>query len=198
VGHGTALREAPDALYGEFRVEPGGDGDKALHMVREGVLTALSIEAIPKKSRLMGNGIVDRMKATLDKVSLVREGLAAYAEAQVLAVREAPAIEPPVPNEIDETLERLGFTRLSTVVSRRPWNSARARFTDEQWEASCLGGIPVLEPNGEVNVEAITRAAAKIATVSLAERGDVARKLVRYYRRAGLDVPQPLRNHATR
>ena len=89
VGHGVALREAPDALYGTFRVEPGPDGDKALHMVNEGVLTGLSIEAIPKKSRRTVEGIVERVKAHLDKVSLVREGLRRTRMPQVLAVREA-------------------------------------------------------------------------------------------------------------
>ena len=46
-----ALREEADALYGTFRVHPGTDGDKALHMVNEGVLTGLSIEALPTRDR---------------------------------------------------------------------------------------------------------------------------------------------------
>lgn len=200
VGHGIALRESPDALYGEFRVEPGVDGDKALHMVNEGVLTGLSVEAIPRTTRTVG-GIVERVKATLDKVSLVREGLAAYSTAQVIAVREAPPeIQPPAPNETDELLQRLGFTSLPTrKVSRKPWNAARSRFTDEQYEASCLvpGMLPVLEPNGDVNVEALGQALNRLNSVT-SGKNEAARKLVRYYRLAGLDVPKALRTIAAR
>lgn len=102
VGHGVALRESPDALYGTFRVEPGVDGDKALHMVNEGILTGLSIEAIPTRTRRTVDGIVERVKARLDKVSLVRDGLAAYESARVLAVREAPPEEITAPPEVTE------------------------------------------------------------------------------------------------
>jgi len=197
VGHGTALREAPDALYGTFRVHPGPDGDKALHMVNEGILSGLSIEAMPVETRRSKEGFVDRIKATLDNVALVRRG--AYAEAQVLAVREAvevPVIEPVANLEVEETLKRMGYTPLPRTISRRPWNPARARFTDEQWEASLVGGMPVLEPDGEVNPHAVERAAARISTVPTTERGEVARILVRLHRRAGLEVPSSLRRHA--
>jgi len=201
VGHGTALREAPDALYGTFRVHPGPDGDKALHMVNEGVLTGLSIEAIPTRTERSHDGIVERVKARLDKVALCRSP--AYSDAMVLAVREAPpADDPPPPpsrNHVDETLERLGYAPLPKTISRVPWSPARARFTDEQWEASCLAkDMPVLEPSGEVNVNAVERAAAKVTSVPLDERGDVARKLVRLHRKCGLEIPTALRNAATR
>ena len=98
VGHGVALREAPDALYGEFRVHPGADGDKALHMVNEGVLTGLSIEAIPTRTERR-EGIIDSVSAHLDKVSLVRRG--AYEDALVLAVREARTGRPDPPEPED-------------------------------------------------------------------------------------------------
>ncbi len=197
VGHGVALREAPDALYGEFRVHPGPDGDKALHMVNEGILSGLSIEALPVKTTRSKEGFVDRIKARLDNVALVRRG--AYAEAQVLAVREAVEIpEPPAPRpEVDLTLERMGYSPLPRGISKLPWNPARARFTDEQWENSLVGGMPVLEPNGEINPQAVERAAARISTITFSERGEVARRLVRLHRRAGLDVPTSLRRHAS-
>ncbi len=200
VGHGVALREAPDALYGTFRVHPGTDGDKALHMVNEGVLTGLSIEAMPVKTMRSKEGFVDRVKAKLDNVALVRRG--AYADALVLAVREAPPDDDPPPPEpvnpeVDETLKRLGYTPIPKTISRRPWNPSRARFTDEQWEASLVGGMPVLEPDGEVSPQAVKRAAQQIGTVALVERGDVARKLIRLHRKAGLEVPTNLRRHAS-
>ncbi len=204
VGHGVALRNAPDALYGTFRVHPGPDGDKALHMVNEGILTGLSIEAWPVKTLRSAEGFVDRIKARLDNVALVRK--AAYSDAMVLAVREAveapepPDDDPPPPArtlEVNETLERMGIAPLPRTISERPWNPARARFTDEQWEASLVGGVPVLEPNGEINRQAVERAALKIASVPFTDRGEAARKLIRLHRRAGLEVPTTLRRHAS-
>ena len=217
VGHAVALREAPDALYGTFRVEPGADGDKALHMVNQGVLTGLSIEAIPRSTRTVG-GIVERLKATLDKVSLVREGLAAYSDAQVLAVRESveappdpedpppapePEPDPPDPGAVDEVLRSLGWEPIARrTVSRRPWNPSRARFTDEQFESSCIvDGLPVLEPSGEPNVHALMAAPRRLSQVTgltSAQRSAAARKLVRYYRRADLEIPKALRQLAAR
>ena len=48
----------------------------------------------------------------------------------------------------------------------------------------------------EINAKAVERAAAKITSVPLDERGDVARKLVRLHRKADLEVPATLRNSA--
>ena len=86
----------------------------------------------------------------------------------MLAVREAP--EPDDPSEpepdepdpdpaVEEALQRMGFEKLPRKISRNPWNPSRSRFTDEQWNASCLvRDLPVLEPNGEVNVDAVKAA----------------------------------------
>jgi HK97 family phage prohead protease len=199
VGHAVALREDPDALYGTFRVHPGPDGDKALHMVNEDVLTALSLEAIPRRNNRTHDGIVERVKATLENVALVRRG--AYSDAMVLAVREA-VVETPEPDsakvlEVEETLKRMGVSSLPRTISERPWNPSRTRFTDEQWAQSCVAGIPVLEPDGEINRQAVERAALKIASVPSAQRGEAARKLVRLHRRAGLEVPPTLKRHAS-
>jgi HK97 family phage prohead protease len=133
IGHGKVLRSEPDALYGTFRVEPGPDGDKALHLVNEGVLTGLSIEAIPTRTQRTREGIVDRVKARLDKVALCRPGLAAYKGAEVLAVREAPPedepedlapVLPPDPersSEVDEVLKRVGVEPLvRRMTTTRP------------------------------------------------------------------------------
>jgi HK97 family phage prohead protease len=228
IGHGVALREAPDALYGTFRVHPGADGDKALHMVNEGILTGLSVEAIPTRSEHTREGIVNRAKAILDKVSLCRGGLSAYQAAEVLAVREAPpepepdepAPEPPPePDpgraaEVDAVLERLGVERtLKRAISRSPWNGAAARFSDEQYERSaliCRAGddppktrcsLPVLEPNGDVNTNALGAAAARlnqVTGINPAMRAAAARKLVRLYRQCDMEPPEMLRAMASR
>jgi uncharacterized protein len=86
VGKGLTLDSRPDALYGSFRALEDADGDKALLLVREGVLTGASIEFKPKKSIRTAEGIIRRVVAHLDAVALCRVG--AYASASVLAVRE--------------------------------------------------------------------------------------------------------------
>ena len=86
VGKGVMLESRDDALYGTFRALPDADGDKALTLVNEGVLTGASVEFKPQQSVRSVTGIVQRVKAHLDAVALCRVG--AYASAGVLAVRE--------------------------------------------------------------------------------------------------------------
>ena len=86
VGKGVTLESRSDALYGSFRATPDADGDKALVLVNEGVLTGASIEFKPKQSVRTNEGVVRRLRAHLDAVALCRVG--AYASAGVLAVRE--------------------------------------------------------------------------------------------------------------
>lgn len=230
VGHGTALREAPDALYGTFRVHPGPDGDKALHLVNEGILTGLSVEAVPRKSNRTAEGIVERIKATLDNVALCRGGRAAYPQAQVLAVREGTTIEeppepppdpePPAPPEperrsdVDELLSRVGYEPLlRRAIVRGQWDGAASRFDDAQWAKSCIldrgpqfdtpktrYAFPVLEPNGDLNVNGMHAAAARLnqAKASPQAKAAAARKLMRLYRQAGEDPPPMMMSMAGR
>ncbi len=86
VGKGVTLESRADALYGSFRAFEDADGDKALMLVREGVLTSASIEFKPKKSVRTAEGVIRRLVAHLDAVALCRVG--AYPGAGVLAVRE--------------------------------------------------------------------------------------------------------------
>ena len=101
VGKGVSLHSMPDALYGTFRALEDEDGDKALTLVREEVLSSVSIEFKAKKggSIRTAEGVVRRVKAHLDAVALCRVG--AYGGAKVLAVREGE-----IPEEImlDEAL----------------------------------------------------------------------------------------------
>jgi HK97 family phage prohead protease len=103
VGHGLSLEDREDALYGTFRIHENQDGDKALSLVREGLLTGVSIEFEPVRSARR-NGIVERLKAHLDTVSLVREG--AYESARVLSVRSKPVMidEHDLPQPFDPVL----------------------------------------------------------------------------------------------
>jgi len=95
IGHGAELRDTPAGLEGTFRVHDNADGEKALSLVREGLLRGVSLEAKPMRSTREG-GVVQRLKAHLDKVSLVRTGRPAYKDAMVLAVRTRPPEPVPV------------------------------------------------------------------------------------------------------
>src|ERR1041385_6816726 len=86
IGHATKLEEREDGLYGALRVIDHPDGDKALALIREGVLDKLSIEFASPRSRKVG-GVIERIKAHLRGVALTPFG--AYASAAVLAIREA-------------------------------------------------------------------------------------------------------------
>jgi HK97 family phage prohead protease len=84
VGHGIELREEQSGLHGVFELHESEDGRKALHLVRAGLLTGLSLEAIAQRSIRRGDG-VERVKARLDAVALTRRP--AHRDARVLAVR---------------------------------------------------------------------------------------------------------------
>lgn len=95
IGHGTSLEDHSDGLYGTFRVLNHPDGDKALELVREGVLRGLSAEFRARRSRI-ADGVTQRMDARIGKVALCHDygaayagPKAAYAGAEVLAVRQS-------------------------------------------------------------------------------------------------------------
>jgi uncharacterized protein len=94
IGHGAHFEERGDALYGRFRMGRNSDGDKALELIDEGVLTSASIFFEPKDHLRIGRDTIRRTRVMLDRVALCRVG--AYPEARVLAVRTA---------SVDETVE---------------------------------------------------------------------------------------------
>lgn len=210
VGHGAALEDRDEGLYGTFRVHQNADGDKALDLVREGLLTGLSLEFAALRSRIV-NGITERLRVHIDKVSLCR--YPAYQGAQVVAVRSAPLVAVAEPEPLSEAriaqLSRLDIDFLNLrAITRKPWDGSPSRFTDEEYARSALidrGGdapvkqrysLPVLEPNGDLNVNALGAAAAALAgargglaDVTQAQKAAAARKLIRYYRQAGMTPP---------
>lgn len=205
IGHGTELRDAPDGLHGSFRVLDNGDGDKALQLVHDGVLGGISLEAQPIKT-VRREGRVERHRAHLQAVALTRIGRQAFKQAEVLAVRVAPVeVEAPAMDDaLAARLAALGVTPLSRIaITRRPWDGAASRFTDQQWQASCLldrGGdappktrcsLPVLEPDGALNVNALGAAAGRLnqTDATPSQKASAARRLTRYYRLAGLTAP---------
>jgi HK97 family phage prohead protease len=224
VGHGVELREESDGLYGTFRVHNNADGDKALELIGENIVTGMSLEAVPLRTRV-NNGVVERVKATLRKASLTWRP--AYQTAQVVAVREEsepepepedpapePAPEPEVSrSDVSDALQRMGYERVSIrSTTSKPWDSDTERFTDEEYERSALVTregdapikerciLPVLEPTGELNINALENTAKRLSSADLTpeERSAVARKLVRMYRQADMTPSPKLVTQATR
>lgn len=107
IGHGAELEEREDGAYASFRVHDNADGNKALQLVRDGLLTAMSAEFLALKSQIR-DGVTHRIRVHLDRVSLVRRG--AYPRAEVLAVRAEPVvIDVPKLNQLpDDVLDSLG------------------------------------------------------------------------------------------
>jgi HK97 family phage prohead protease len=90
VGHGVALREAADGYYGTFRIHETQDGEKALTLLREKVIEHGSIEFLALRSVRTRDGVVQRVKAHLDKLSLTRRN-PVYKKTAVLGLREEEA-----------------------------------------------------------------------------------------------------------
>ena len=234
VARGTELRDTGEALDMTARMLSVSDADKALELVNEGVVGGVSLEAVPLKSVRGEDGVMRRVAARLINVALCRSP--AYPDAAVLAVREAPEeITPVSPQEVREemaaeeaaknppefsdaelALQRVGFEPLLVrAVTHKPWDGSPARFSDEEYQRSCLidrGGdmpmkercsLPVLEPNGDVNANALGAAAAALAgargglrMVSPEMKAKAARKLMRYYGQAEMEPPDSLRRLA--
>lgn len=93
IGRGASLVEHEDGLYGNFRMLNTQDGDKALELIHDEVLTDASVFFAEMRNRRMPNGRVRREKVHLMRVSLCQEG--AYPQAKVLAVRSKPVIAQP-------------------------------------------------------------------------------------------------------
>lgn len=123
VGRGESLRSVPgDGLYGSFRALEHSDSDKALALVREGVLTGVSIEFLAKKTIRTAEGVVKRVKAHLDGAALCRRP--AYASAAVLGVRHAPILDeelllPDLDTQLVERLRAAGVA-LPDRYTRHP------------------------------------------------------------------------------
>jgi HK97 family phage prohead protease len=102
VGHGTALIEREDGLYGSFKLHDTPEGNKALMLIKEGIMDSVSLEADSRKSLRGRDGVIRRVKANLVNIAFARFG--AYAGAAVLAVRQQAALErEPFPEELMPT-----------------------------------------------------------------------------------------------
>lgn len=90
------------------------------------------------------------------------------------------------------------------AVSQKPWSQfSQADYTDEQWAKACLipgltksdGKLPVLEPDGTLNANAVHAAAGRLGQIKDVPdnvKKGAARKLVGYYKRLGEQPPESL------
>lgn len=140
VGKGVALRSLPDGLHGTFRMSQDRDGDKALELINDGILDSVSLEARPKPNGSVrtAQGVVRRVRAHLHNVALCRQG--AFADARVLAVREAPDVildEELLPVEMDpELVARLRAQGVSLPDRYQAHPAETDTSTDESVDTS--------------------------------------------------------------
>lgn len=99
IGKAVSLREDASGLYGEFRVSKVDDGDRALVLVRDGVIDSFSVGFSPVKHEKR-DGVTVRTEVALREASLVT--FPAYDTARIHSLREALAELPE-----DERLELL-------------------------------------------------------------------------------------------
>lgn len=91
IGATKLLRDDAAGLYGEWRVAKTPAGDEALALWEVGALRDLSIGFREVVNRILPSGVVERVRATLTEVALVREG--SYGElAQATGVRSLQAV----------------------------------------------------------------------------------------------------------
>lgn len=111
LGRGVEFRDEMDGLHGAFRVVESDLGDHALALVREKIITGLSVGFEPISARRGPGGQIIRTRARLLDVSLVHE--AAYEGAEVEMVRSAADVIDlseyrPKPNpELDARIAKL-------------------------------------------------------------------------------------------
>ena len=106
------------------------------------------------------------------------------------------------------------------AIVEKKWDGSAARFTDEQWARSCIldkadcstanaklsakerYSVPILEPNGDLNVTALGYASGALngartpVKACPAAKKNAAKKLVAAYDRAKLDAPEDIESLA--
>lgn len=90
IGKTVELREHADGLYGEWRVSRTAVGDETLELIKDGLLTELSIgfREYPSTNKVRSNGTVEYTRADLFEVAIVPEG--AYGAGAVVTGTRGP------------------------------------------------------------------------------------------------------------
>lgn len=99
------------------------------------------------------------------------------------------------------------MTTIETRASNAPWDGSASRFTPEQYKRSCLidkgtgdpddkerYALPVLEPDGALNANAVVAAAGRIGQVQVSpdKKQAAAKRLVSLYHQIDKDPPPDL------
>lgn len=214
---------APDGLVhgeGMFRLSP--EADEVIDMIANGDLRGVSVEldsVAMEYSDANGNQIdLETASAGTDVYQHLTAGrvrsatilpVPAFAESYV-ALGPWPDSEnmvascaPCLAREMDEYHAEL----VTFAISEAAWDGAASRFDDAQWKRSCVldrgasfntakerYGLPIREPNGDLNRRAVHNAASRIHEVqaSSAAIGAARRKLVAAYRQLKEDPPTDL------
>jgi HK97 family phage prohead protease len=88
IGKTISMRDDAAGLYGEWRVSKTPSGDETLELVKDGVLSQLSIGFREDKNRRLPDGTVARTRAHLTEVAVVPEGAYGH-HAAISGVRSA-------------------------------------------------------------------------------------------------------------
>lgn len=174
VGHGLTLRETAGGAEGSFRLHDTEQAATARNLIEDGALPGVSAEFAPIKSVRTKTGIVQRVRAHLDSVSLAFNPV--YTKAQILALREQEVIVDEARaeslaldsttvdrlrragialparytrDEIDEEVDRL-LTRAFTMMA---WDGSASRW--DTAEAYCAASAIDLNPAGEPKTKAM-------------------------------------------
>src|SRR4051812_28470313 len=120
IGKAVDWQDSPDALYGTFELADTNAGRDAAALVRDGIVTGLSIGAdeIGRGTRVGADGVVERTELKLYHVGLVPDP--AYDAARVLALRsEAMLFDEPLPqyDERDARRQLIG-ARYKLLLAR--------------------------------------------------------------------------------
>lgn len=153
IGHGSELEERDDALYGRFRVTEHSDGDKALQLIKDGVLTAASVFFAPLRSARSDTGVMRRLKVHLDRVALCRVG--SYPQAQVLAVRSQTVIEE-LEDELPFKPELADFLAARGIAIPERLNLGRATWSTAYVDNLADSAFLYIEPGGTKDGEGKT------------------------------------------
>src|SRR5215471_1423418 len=110
MGHGLSLEERDDGAWSTFRLDPS-----SYERARDALTTThdgLSLGFYSHTSRLAADGVIDRLRVTVEHVAAVTEG--AYSGARLLAVRNASESAVDVTGALDPPE---GTGGLSTALS---------------------------------------------------------------------------------
>ena len=87
IGKASRMEESTDGLFVEFTVSSTRDGLDALRLIRDDVVTGLSVGFTPIRERKAADGAIERLEIAIREISLVNAP--ALAGSGITAIRDA-------------------------------------------------------------------------------------------------------------